>query len=112
MRSEVDAKANHIIGRFPLKNLRGFSLKLDIHEHSAPLHLERLAPHRSNFQPIHLADLELFNHGQMEKWIPERSSPLHICAPDQQQDMLIAPGPQIKGNSSGDRSQTCALSSP
>ncbi|GBM53613.1 hypothetical protein AVEN_35201-1 [Araneus ventricosus] len=31
-----------------------FPLKLDIHKPSATNHLERLAPHRSNFQPIHL----------------------------------------------------------
>ncbi|GBN09673.1 hypothetical protein AVEN_50400-1 [Araneus ventricosus] len=28
--------------------------KLDIHVRSAPPHLQRLAPHRSNFQPVHL----------------------------------------------------------
>ncbi|GBO32317.1 hypothetical protein AVEN_70319-1 [Araneus ventricosus] len=31
-----------------------FTVKLDIHEETAPSHLERFAPDRSNFQPIHL----------------------------------------------------------
>ncbi|GBN14894.1 hypothetical protein AVEN_29939-1 [Araneus ventricosus] len=30
------------------------TLKLDIHEGSAPVHLARIAPQHPNFQPIHL----------------------------------------------------------
>ncbi|GBO41626.1 hypothetical protein AVEN_266254-1 [Araneus ventricosus] len=31
-------------------------MKLDIHEGSAPVHLERDIPHPSNFQPFHLGN--------------------------------------------------------
>ncbi|GBN37357.1 hypothetical protein AVEN_238717-1 [Araneus ventricosus] len=38
----------------PVQHPLRITLKLDVHEGSAPVHLERISPHRSNFQPIHL----------------------------------------------------------